>query len=197
MSCLLTINSILQCPCLVQIICHLCSSACILSDSISHHRCSATQLLLRKEAGLLHLAVPAQAHTLADYCTSLLVAHASHQLPDGQNTELSDIHSHLPISCRPNKLDPTYLGSLSVHIVAAKCSTGSADSESRARSAPSPRPRFDPTEYVRQRHERHHLASDRLRRPSPSPHCPALRPTSRPSSGNLHIFSTVWWQKSA
>ncbi len=194
--CLLDIRSMLPCPCLLQIICHLCSSACTSNDSIQHHRCLATQLLLRKEAGLLHLVVGAQMHTMADHCTSLLVARASHQLPDGQITKLSDMHSHLPICCRPNTLNPTCLKSLSVHIVAASCSTGSADSESRARSAPSPRPRFDPTEYVRQRHERHYLASDRLRRPSPSPHRPALRPTSRPSSGDLHISSRVWWQKS-
>lgn len=66
---------------------------------------------------MLHLVVGAQVLTMADHCTSLLVSHASHQLPDSQITECQDIHSHLPMSCRPDTLSATCLNSLSVHIV--------------------------------------------------------------------------------
>ncbi len=40
-----------------------------------------------KQASLLKLVAGAQMLTMADHCTSLLVARASHQLPDGQISE--------------------------------------------------------------------------------------------------------------
>ncbi|KAL0028388.1 hypothetical protein WJX77_003508 [Trebouxia sp. C0004] len=97
--------------------------------------------------------------------------------PEGPSRGVSPAHTRPP--SRPINRGP----SRDSRAASPAMSRRSTDSESRARSAPSPRPRFDPTEYVRQRHERHYQASDRLRRPSPSPHRPALRPTSRPSSG--------------
>ncbi|DBB07825.1 TPA: Centrosomal protein CCDC61 [Trebouxia sp. C0006] len=100
--------------------------------------------------------------------------------PEGPSRGVSPAHTRPP--SRPISRGPSR-DSRAASPAMSRRSTGSADSESRARSAPSPRPRFDPTEYVRQRHERHYLSSDRLRRPSPTPHRPVLPPTSRPSSG--------------
>ena len=71
------------------------------------------------------------------------------------------------------------------HMTAFVGAAGSAGSGSRTQSAPSPRPRFDPTEYVRQRQQQHYGSSERLRRQYPSPHRPPSRPPSRAPSGVL------------